>query len=569
MGTAASIRVAMWIGITTIILALVITNFFVPLRSSAAITVMAIITAVAIAAAITLQIRSGRSTNTESTSRTSVIALWAIPLVVALIFALLAIAHYTFVAVNQWDTGLYHLNAIQYAADYRVIPGLANLHDRLGTTNSHHLLTAFVSNSGWGIDAFRLSVGFFAFLFSFEAVLRLLVRRAPHRSMPSDSGLLVMLLASLGIWAFLLSNPDEVITSASPDAVALLVMIAAGAYWIDAITTRRLEWAATGLVVSSLASAVRPQLWVFTVVGTVVFLIALRGRPLQRTTTSIRAFGWIAASMSVLLLITTQARDAVQTGWILFPLDRLPLPVDWRAFDPAASREWIVSWARQPGASPGDVNDNWNWLPDWIVRNSAEWGIQLLIGLIAVSAVVTIFLRSRKDPLPSALLVGAAIAPAIAALIVWFFTAPDPRFAWGPLILTGAIPAALLLGSATFRKMAPAAPMLVTAFATLAIFPISISALLAINGELEEGEQVVQFSLGPWTIAPALVPVTTPELQPYTLPTGETLLTPTSDDRCWLTFPSCRPYPNDSLVFRGDGVQDGFASSLTREARSQ
>ena len=512
MGTAASIRVAMWIGITTIILALVITNFFVPLRSSAAITVMAIITAVAIAAAITLQIRSGRSTNTKSTSRTSVIALWAIPLVVALIFALLAIAHYTFVAVNQWDTGLYHLNAIQYAADYRVIPGLANLHDRLGTTNSHHLLTAFVSNSGWGIDAFRLSVGFFAFLFSFEAVLRLLVRRAPHRSMPSDRGLLVMLLASLGIWAFLLSNPDEVITSASPDAVALLVMVAAGAYWIDAITTRRLEWAATALVVSSLAGAVRPQLWVFTVVGIVVFLIALRRQPLQRTTTSIRAFGWIAASISALLLITTQARDAVQTGWILFPLDRLPLPVDWRAFDPAASREWIVSWARQPGASPGDVNDNWNWLPDWIVRNSAEWSIQLLIGLIAVSAVVTIFLRSRKDPLPSALVVGAAIAPAIAALIVWFFTAPDPRFAWGPLILAGAIPAALLLGSATFRKMAPAAPMLVTAFATLVIFPISISALLAINGELEEGEQVVQFSLGPWTIAPALVPVTTPEL---------------------------------------------------------
>jgi hypothetical protein len=108
--------------------------------------------------------------------------------------------------------------------------------------------------------------------------------------------------------------------------------------------------------------------------------------------------------------------------------------------------------------------------------------------------------------------------------------------------------------------------MLATAFAALAIVPISVSAVLSIDGELAEGEQVVEFALGPWVIAPALVPVSTPELQPYTLPTGPTLLTPTSDDRCWLAFPSCRPYPNDSLLFRGADVQDGFASSLTRDA---
>jgi hypothetical protein len=241
--------------------------------------------------------------------------------------------------------------------------------------------------------------------------------------------------------------------------------------------------------------------------------------------------------------------------------------VDWRAFDPAASREWIVSWARQPGASPGDVNDNWDWFPDWIVRNSADWSIQLLLGLIVLSVVIWIFLggRDQREPLPSWLITGASLAPAVAAIAVWFFTAPDPRFAWGPLVLAGALPAALLLGSAAFRKVAPVIPMVATAFAALAILPLALSAVLNIDGELGEGEQVVEFALGPWVIAPALVPVTTPELQPYTLPTGETLLTPTGDDRCWLTFPSCRPYPNDSLLFRGDDVQDGFASTLTRE----
>lgn len=567
IGNAGAVRVAMWLGLAMIILALGISNLFVPLRSSTAVAVLAVLTLIALVTTITVLLRLRTRGNPRGLPNRGSIALWPIPVAIALVLAMIAMAHFTFVAVNQWDTGLYHLNAIQYAADYRVIPGLANLHDRLGTTNSHHLLTAFLANSGWGIDAFRLSVGFFAFVFSTEVALRLFRHRKPGSPVGSDRGLIVMLLASLGLWAFLLGNPDEVITSASPDAVALLLMIVAGAYWVDTLTTRRIEWASTALVVAALASAIRVQLWVFAVVAIVVFLLSWRRRPLHHSARGARFVGVLSIAVATGLLVVTQVRDAIQTGWILFPLDRLPLPVDWQAFDPAASREWIVSWARQPGASPGDVNDNWSWLPDWIVRNSAEWSLQLMIGLIGLGVVVAIFLAhgQRSRSLPSGLLIAAAIAPAVAAVGVWFFTAPDPRFAWGPIILLGAIPAALLLGSNALRQSSPLVPVIVTGLVTVAVLPISVSALLGINGELDEGQQVVEFALGPWTIAPALVPVTTPELQPYQLPTGEVLLTPTTDDRCWLAFPNCRPYPNDTLLFRGDNVQDGFASSLTRE----
>jgi len=49
---------------------------------------------------------------------------------------------------GHFDTGLYYLNSIRWAHEFRVIPGLANLHSRLGYNQSLFLFVAFLSSVG-------------------------------------------------------------------------------------------------------------------------------------------------------------------------------------------------------------------------------------------------------------------------------------------------------------------------------------------------------------------------------------------------------------------------------------
>ncbi len=555
-GGFTAARIALWFGLAAALLLLLITNFFVPLRSTPAVVValFAAVAAAVIAAAITITRRS-KETAGAFTKR-GPFPFWSLVVIGALALSLIAVAHAAFGAANQWDAGLYHLNAIQYASEYRVIPGLANLHDRFGVTNSQHLLTALLTNSGWGVDAFRLQVGFFVFLFATDLTLRLLDNKKSSRSV----GTIVLLLSAFGAIPFLLSNPDELITSPSPDSVALLITLVGAAHLADGLTTRRSELAATGMVVLATAASIRTQLWALAVIAAVVvFVFFRRGRSgIHRP----KALTLLASAVSGVLLLTGQVRDAIQSGWLLFPLDLFPLPVDWKAFDPAASRLWIVSWARTPGAAPEEVMGNWSWVGGWLTRSAGDWGIRLMLGLLALAATLWLLRTTlRKAPQKARSRPYAALwllIPVSIAAALWFLSAPDPRFAWGPIVLLGAIPAAVAAAS----RLPGTSVSIAAAVAALALTPAAISALTAINGTTGEGQAVVTFPRVPWTISAALTPVPIPDLAVYTLPTGEELITPTADDRCWTAFPLCRPYPNDSLVFRGDSIQDGFASRL-------
>jgi hypothetical protein len=145
-------------------------------------------------------------------------------------------------------------------------------------------------------------------------------------------------------------------------------------------------------------------------------------------------------------------------------------------------------------------------------------------------------------------------------VVLWFLSAPDPRFAWGPIALLGVIPAAVALISLLGRLSVPVAAGL----AALTILPAALASVGSIDGVLEEGQEVVQFTSVPWTITAGLTPVPQPELTVFPLPTGDPVVQPNGGDRCWQTFPLCTPYPSADVVFRGDSLQDGLANRYIR-----
>ena len=65
--------------------------------------------------------------------------------------------------VQWYDTGLYHLQAVKWAAHYPAVPGLANLHYRFGYNNSVHLFAAY-TDAFWEGVAAHIANGFLLLL---------------------------------------------------------------------------------------------------------------------------------------------------------------------------------------------------------------------------------------------------------------------------------------------------------------------------------------------------------------------------------------------------------------------
>ena len=190
VGLFAGLRASMWAGLAVLIAMVLVANFFMPLMGTPAILTALAVTV--IAGAVGAWAWGRRLPRVDPGDR--VRRWWVLVPIIALALMLVLFAHWYAGPPTNYDSGIYHLNAIQFAAEYRTIPGLANMQDRLGTNISSLNLAAFMGNSAWGVEAFRLLVGFFAFLFATDTALRLLDRRPAS---PRSPGLPIMPLATI------------------------------------------------------------------------------------------------------------------------------------------------------------------------------------------------------------------------------------------------------------------------------------------------------------------------------------------------------------------------------------
>ena len=560
----ARIRIALWLGLAQVTVLLIAFNFFAPLGS---VTSLWLIAALGLLSLTVWLIRRGWKL---ARTRTSWKAFWwtLIP-IAALLLSVSYLAHAFAGPLTNYDAGLYHINAIQYAAEYPTIPGLANLHSRLGTNTTSTLISAILAATPWGIEAFRLLVGLFVFVFVIDLILRLLDTRQRATTAP---GTIFMLLAAAGSIPFMLSEASGVVTSPTSDTISMIFVVVTVAYVIDAFWTRNSAWSTVAAVLAVLAATMRTQLWVFTVLVILVLIVhALRSSQRSRDWRNNRVFIAIGAALIALLGIGMMLRDLILSGWLLFPATLFPMPVDWRVVDPSGGREWILSWAREPGGSPEVVLNSWSWLWPWVTRSATDWAIQLAAGALLSSILIWLVVRFNstrsKDSASLTTPVGVKgllvlMIPVIASIGVWFFTAPDPRFAWGPIVALGLIPLTLAITRLAQLFTAPKGSVAITAlvasFMTLVIAGPAISNLLQIRGSVTDNFELRTYSFGPITVNANVTPVESATIVEFQLNDGNVILTPIQDDRCHLSFPACRPYPDPTMQFRGDSIEDGF-----------
>ncbi len=337
------------------------------------------------------------------------------------------LANASLAPAGDYDYGLYHLNLIDYARKYAALPGLADLHVRLGAGDAHLLFVALLDRGPLAGVAPHFLDGLLASLVLFDLATRLAFRPASTwlRSYTSTFGLLlvpaVLVMAS--------DRPTHRISSPNLDYAAFLLVLVGALYLAECIEGGfSLPPALVSVCAFATTAATRPLYWLWAGYA-LVLLVVLAGR--ARSWRAAAALGVLPALIGLGWL----ARQSVLSGYPLYPPTVGGLPVGWRLPAALLSHENRVdfAWAREPGVNPDVVFGSWHWLSIWLAVQRRNLDVTLPLALLVLGLAIALSRGFRASAPGRRKVALVLLAPSLVTLVIWFATAPDPRFAWGAI----------------------------------------------------------------------------------------------------------------------------------------
>jgi hypothetical protein len=501
----------MWIGLGALTAHLEVWSFFAPIAGW---TLLAPI-AVAVSAGVVV-VRRLPGSLTRRLSRN----LWL--KVAGLAGSLLWLANLALGQPRSWDSGLYHFGAIEYAARFPAIPGIANLHERLGAADAHLLFVAFLGNGPWHDAGFHVANGLLVAMLLAHIVWRL----AEGTVAPVTRGLLLLLVpATLAVVAI---DPGGRLSSPSLDLPCYILVAAGMACLCDALESGQASSALGATAALATAASTRPQFLPAMVIGVVAITASARTGARLRTLA-------VAGALPLAVSAGAAARQSVLAGYPFLPLKLGALPVDWRVPGSVVDsmNDWVRSWARAPHKSPDVVLANWDWFPGWAARTATDLDVALPLALVLLAAVRLIAPRRDRR------LVLTLLAPLLLTLVLWFFAAPDPRFVYAPIWL---VPITLL----AWQRLDEAVIVISVGLAAVAVL---------VGGAWHP---VTKLGNGPFRSVDPPIPAVRSVATTSRLPVTQ----PVHDDRCWRRM-LCTPTARPELTMRGAGVASGFRLRTT------
>lgn len=462
----------------------------------------------------------------------------------ALILAALAVGYMANVslgACDLYDSGLYHLTAVKWNTSYSIVPGIANLHYRLGFNSSYFLFPAM------------LEIG-------------PLTGRSSHLC----NGLLCLMLVVQGLVAVTrLSTADPVRAAVAVFDItcALALLCFVNTSWISShcndLSPAIVQFAAVSRLLAfsfqpqldqgSAATSPPPEKVCYDVVYIVLLLAAAlclkmsalgcalaagaialglwmwrarRGkRPLAGT------LSW-ACALTVLMVGVWIGRSIVTSGFPFFPSPAMGMSLDWSVPLEQCRKIYVetLCWARQLG--PGR-EVSWDWFNAWSTGFWHQLDLPIMLSMAAIGVIIS-GRKVTKRPVGLAWLI---IVPPLCGGAFWLVTAPDPRFGFAfPWMLC-----ASLMAIAVYLIQPP------TRIARQLVFLAIVagSVLLAINSGSAGFPTPPGPDRGFWP-----TPAATTPMKSCVTRGGLVLRTPVGDDRCWDPPLMSTPYPDTSLELR-------------------
>jgi len=475
-------------------------------------------------------------------------------ILVSVLFSLLFVYQSSLGPFN-YDTGLYHSQAIQWIEKYRIVPGLGNLHSRFAFNSLWFLPSALFSFTFWlgqPIHALNGLMLLMAIIFALGHINTLIVGAINPSS--TFQSLLIFPLAYLGYDSDRFATDVASPSTDLPATVLVFVVTTLILHYqnsklpkvkISAESDRKEQDVNTAIL--AIMITILAVFAVFIKLSVIPILLFLPYLIVDQ----FRKNGIVIAALilGITLFIATPhlIRNVILSGYLIYPLPQLDLfNWDWKIplQTVVAESMGVRNWAKMPpGSSPEAVlsSTGWSWFPAWFNYFKSQ-PIAQCLGLGIAGFSLSNLLRFRQFNWTKFSVIYAVIA---IGLIFWFFSAPDPRFGYG-LLISFAIMLTLPLLTEALHPLSqrPQMLQLILSVYVVASFVLSMAHFKFYS------EDINLF----WRSAMGYPSVPT---QSVTFD-RQTIYIPLKGDQCWNSAFPCTPQIPTNLRLRGRSLQDGF-----------
>jgi len=257
------------------------------------------------------------------------------------------------------------------------------------------------------------------------------------------------------------------------------------------------------------------------------------------------------------LLLPWMIRGVLLSGYVAYPSTIGAFDVGWRVprFMAINDANIIMGWARKPRVPWADVLDSNDWFWPWWSK-FIRWGETRLVIVAGVLAALMIcFGRTEGARLRARYLF---LIPLVASIIVWFFLAPDMRFAGASFWALAAGLCAIAAEDA-MERVAPSLPGM--RWAALVLSAACLVYIWPFRTPLwYPADQQSAFGLHP----PPQIAYRSPSTA-----SGLVVHVPESGDQCWTVPLPCAPYFRSDLSLREpDRLSAGMLLSVSLMPRA-
>jgi len=477
--------------------------------------------------------------------------------VTGIVFGLLLAASWlaarAMLPIDNYDSGLYHLNAIRWTNEYPLVPGLGNLHGRLAFNSSFFTYVAALNLHPLFGNG-RSVANSFLILLTVATLLELLSRflRRPSlvlQSPPIQWATPLFCLPYIAYWA-LSSNG---VSAPSPDLTSSLLQVTIFVVFVRLlarIMEDRTVPFSDSLILSLLAAtAITVKLSNVAFCGTIMVLVmfgilSTARRPLNHAVRFVLPL--------VVVLMVFCVRGIVLSGAPLYPSTIGYINAEWSVplKHVTNERNWVYSWARQPKIHWEQVLGSWAWFEPWfqsVVGRTIDVVFPLAVFLVCSALALVVPCRLERNRFSrQCLLSGIILTPIWVALVFWFLTAPAPRFANASFMLLAVSAIVSLLSNIQLNVSRRGM------FTVICIIFV-VANLNLLYWAFSHRWTVTHVSVDGWhkvNRVPLNEKVTSSGLRVYV---------PVSGDQCWDAPLPCTPYFHKGLRLRDpDNVASGF-----------
>jgi hypothetical protein len=352
--------------------------------------------------------------------------------------------------VQHADTFIYHFNGVKWAKEYPVVPGLANLHGRLGFNSSFFLFAALTDISIYADQSAHVALSF-------------------------------LMVACLVHWFFIISNTSEPmakrifcmvtftylvfhtvqqidITSLSTDYPMAVMTLVFCVVLIDKIDQKAILLLPISAAVFSfkLSGMLTITFALLVWLGYIFMLVQ------SRREKAVAATDKKVLRLSFVLLCFVAGgfivRNIFVSGWLIYPFPIGNLHLPWSVPKPYVldMMAWIKSYPKLPGgASPAEISQGQFlfWLPEWFNQFRTTFEYNLLCVAVVVIFWAVFQVRSFGKFIYARLSILMLLLFSAVSVLFWFISAPEVRFGSVYFFMLFAAAIVLLFEGSPYKKI--------------------------------------------------------------------------------------------------------------------